>query len=56
MDKEKQSNGEVQKTHNQILTKTYKWDIYLGILLTIFAVLFLIEKIIKNRLIDCFKK
>ncbi len=39
MDKEEQSNGEVQKTHNQILTKTYKWDIYLGILLIFFAVL-----------------
>jgi len=39
MDKEEQSNGEEQKTHNQILPKTYKWDIYLGILLILFAVL-----------------
>ena len=39
MDNEEQSNGEKQKPHDQILPKTYKWDIYLGILLTFFAVL-----------------
>ena len=39
MDREEQSNGKTQKTYNQMSTKTYKWDIYLGFLLTFFALL-----------------